>query len=93
MSTGELLYLIPLFQVTFISILYDKYARCRAARFHPTFRAWILSASLFHDHSGRTNDMHTMAYATFRYDTAEVENWLNSFELVSTFKKDNCATV
>ena len=60
---------------------------------HPTFSAWVLSASLFHDPSGRTNDMHTMAYATFRYDTAEVENWLNFFELVSTFKKDHCATV
>ena len=28
--------------------------------------------------AGRTNDLHTMEYATFRYDTVEVENGLKS---------------
>ena len=28
--------------------------------------------------SGKTNDMDTIEYATFRYDTVEVENGLNS---------------
>ena len=32
---------------------------------------------LFREHSGRTNDMDTKEYATFRYDTVEVENGLN----------------
>ena len=31
---------------------------------------------MFREHSGRTNDMDTIKYATFRYDTVEVENWL-----------------
>ena len=29
---------------------------------------------LFGEHSGRTNHMDTMKYATFLYDTVEVEN-------------------
>ena len=31
---------------------------------------------MFREHSGRTNDMGTIEYATFRYDTVEVENGL-----------------
>ena len=37
--------------------------------------------SLFREHSGRTNDMDTIEYATFRYDTAEVKNGLLSTRL------------
>ena len=33
---------------------------------------------MFCEHSGRTNDMDTMEYATFRYDTVEMENGLNN---------------
>ena len=32
--------------------------------------------SLFREHFGRTDDMDTKEYATFRYDTIEVENGL-----------------
>ena len=35
-----------------------------------------IAISLFREHSGRTNDMDTIEYATFRY-TIEVENGLN----------------
>ena len=35
-----------------------------------------ISISLFREHSGRTNDMDTIEFATFRYDTVEVENGL-----------------
>ena len=34
---------------------------------------------LFDDYSSRTNDINTIEYATFRYDTVEVENGLKSF--------------
>ena len=32
---------------------------------------------MFREHSGRTNDMDTIEFATFRYDTVEAENGLN----------------
>ena len=31
---------------------------------------------MFREHPGRTNDMDTIEYATFLYDTVEVENGL-----------------
>ena len=31
---------------------------------------------MFYEHFGWTNDMDTIEYATFRYDTVEVENGL-----------------
>ena len=34
--------------------------------------------SLFREHSSRTNDMVTIEYATFRYDTVEVESGPNT---------------
>ena len=42
--------------------------------------------SLFREHSGRTNDMDTILYATFRYDMVEVENGLKDlFTLLKTY--------
>ena len=35
--------------------------------------------SLFREHSSKTNDMDIIEYATFRYDTIEVENALNAY--------------
>ena len=40
------------------------------------YRSETYRISLFREHSDRTNDMDTIEYATFRYDTAEVENGL-----------------
>ena len=40
------------------------------------YRSETYRISLFRERSGRTNDMGTIEYATFRYDTAEVENGL-----------------
>ena len=37
--------------------------------------------SLFRVHSSRTNDMDTIEFGTFRYDTTEVENGLNAFKI------------
>ena len=42
------------------------------------YRSETYRISLFCDPSGKTNDMDTIEYATFRYDTVEVENGLNS---------------
>ena len=36
---------------------------------------------MFREHSGKTNDMDTIEYATFRYDTIEVENGLNRYPI------------
>ena len=33
---------------------------------------------MFREHSSKTNDMDTIEYATFRYDTVKVENGLNN---------------
>ena len=41
------------------------------------YRSETYRISLFRERSGRNNDMGTIEYATFRYDTAEVENGLN----------------
>ena len=41
---------------------------------------------MFRDNLGRTNDMHTLEYATFRYDTVEVENGLY-------FKSSQCPRI
>ena len=42
--------------------------------------------SLFREHSGRTNDMDTILYATFRYDMVEVENGLKDlFTLLKAY--------
>ena len=43
-----------------------------------TYRSETYRISLSREHSGRTNDMDTIEYATFRYDTVEVENELKS---------------
>ena len=42
------------------------------------YRSETYRISLFRERSGRTNDMGTIEYATFRYDTAEVENGLHT---------------
>ena len=36
--------------------------------------------------SGRTNDMDTIKYATFPYDTAEVENSLKGADYMESFQ-------
>ena len=41
------------------------------------YRSETYRISLFREHSGRTNDMDIIEYATFRYYTVEVENGLN----------------
>ena len=38
------------------------------------YRSEMKRISLSREHSGRSNDMDTIEYATFRYDTFEVEN-------------------
>ena len=40
---------------------------------------------MFREQSSKTNDMDTIEYATFRYDTVEVENGLNTFQLQNYF--------
>ena len=42
------------------------------------YRSETYRISLFCDPSGKTNDMDTIEYATFRYDTVEVENGLKT---------------
>ena len=42
---------------------------------------------LFREHSSRTNGMDTIEYATFRYDTVEVENGLKIRLSLSKFGK------
>ena len=46
------------------------------------YRSETYRISLFCDPSGKTNDMDTIEYATFRYDTVEVENGLKSFIII-----------
>ena len=49
---------------------------------------------MFCEHSGRTNDMDTMEYATFRYDTVEMENGLNNaYEALIYFTRKVIATL
>ena len=57
------------------------------------YRSETYRISLFRERSGRTNDMGTIEYATFRYDTAEVENGLNSCEPVPIFTKNRFAWI
>ena len=40
------------------------------------YRSETWRISLFREHAGRTNDINTIEYATFRCDTVEVENGL-----------------
>ena len=59
------------FPVVIIVLLWIK------ARFPlQPYRSETWRISLFREHSGRTTDMDTIEYATFRYDTVEVENGL-----------------
>ena len=70
-----------------VTVTADKYIKMKnfnylehlKARFPlQPYRSKMQRISLFREHSGKTHDddTDTIEYATFRYDTVKVENWL-----------------